>query len=47
MRVLVTGSREWHDSAEIRRALTEIAVLHPGEDITLVSGNAQIGRAHV
>lgn len=43
MRILITGSRTWHDEGRIIDALLEASLGVKFEDITLVSGACPIG----
>ena len=41
MRVIVCGSRRWHDRRAIESRLYELAIAANGEEITIVHGAAQ------
>lgn len=41
MRVIVCGSRRWHDRRAIERRLYDLAIAANGEEITIVHGGAQ------
>ncbi|WP_080989611.1 SLOG family protein [Mycolicibacterium conceptionense] len=47
MRILITGSRHWHDRAAVERALRDVAAgLYP-EEVTVVHGDCPYGGADI